>query len=172
MKKILALFLVLMAVFTCGMGNTPGRTRISAASPLAKVHDFTLDALSGEKITLSSLKGYVILISFWAPWCPPCRQEMPSMQKLYEEIGNDKFEILAIAVKQNRAPVEKFIKENKYSFPVLLDEDGSVARKYRVSAIPTNIIIDKSGAIVFREGGAKRWDSKASIKMIKDLINE
>ena len=172
MKKYFITGLMVIMVFSCGMGNAPEQAATSANSPLAKVHNFTLDALNGEKITLSSMKGYVVLLSFWAPWCPPCRQEMPSMQKLYETIGNEQFEILAIAVKMNRAPVQKFINENKYSFPVLMDEDGRVARKYRVTAIPTNIIIDKSGAIVFREGGAKKWDSAASIKMIKDLINE
>lgn len=172
MKRYLALFLVLISVLACGMGNRPGKAPSGVPAHLAEVHDFTLPAISGEKVTLASLKGYVILISFWAPWCPPCRKEMPSMQRLYETIGNNKFEILAVAIKEDPSIVKSFVDEYKYSFPVLLDNDGSVARKYRVQYIPTNILIDKNGAAVFRESGAQDWDSEESIQLIQKLIDE
>lgn len=117
-----------------------------------KAYDFALLDKEGNEISLSSLKGKVVFLNFWASWCGPCRMEMPHMQKVYEEYKDKDVVILAVNItaseKNGIEGVNSFLQENKYTFPVLYDKDGTVAEKYRISAIPTTYIINKDGIIV------------------------
>ncbi len=141
-----------VCVSAFAMGEKPVTT---AGSP--KAIDFTLKDLEGKTHKLSDYKGKIVFLNFWATWCPPCRAEMPSMQKIYETWDSKKFVMLAVAVKQNRDVVKNFIEENAYNFPVLLDSDGKVAGMYRVRGIPTTYLIDKEGNIITRVVGSREW---------------
>ncbi|WZL72573.1 TlpA disulfide reductase family protein [Clostridiaceae bacterium 35-E11] len=109
--------------------------------------DFTLENMQGEQVTLSELKGKNVLINFWATWCPYCIEEMPDLQKLYNENKDNDFVVLAIDVGEPRSDVEEYLSENPYEFPVLLDKDGKVSMQYLVRGIPTSYMIDKEGMI-------------------------
>lgn len=111
--------------------------------------DFELNNLSGKSISLDSLQGKVILINIWATWCPPCRAEMPAMQKVYEEYHGQGFEILAInsTIQDSLAKVQPFTGEYGLTFPVLLDEKGEVTRLYGVVSLPSSFFIGKDGII-------------------------
>jgi len=109
--------------------------------------DFTLKTLDGKKISLSDLKGKVVLVNFWATWCPPCREEMPLFERVYRKYKDKGFEILAISTDSSVDPIKKFVKEFKVSFPVLLD-DGKVSNLYSIQGLPTSFLIDREGKVV------------------------
>ncbi|MBC7326714.1 TlpA family protein disulfide reductase [bacterium] len=108
--------------------------------------DFNLKSLEGKTYSLSDLRGSVVLLDFWATWCGPCKEELPIIEKLHQEYKDKGLVVLGIN-DEDRATVENFLKEQKLTFPILLD-DGKVGKAYRVNAIPRIILIDKNGKIV------------------------
>jgi len=123
--------------------------------------DFELPLLNGEMIKLSELKGNKVLINFWASWCGPCKKEMPELEKLYKEHG-DEIKIIAINAtdsERNEQVVRDYIDENGYTFPVALDKDMSVTDEmYRVATIPTSYFVDTAGKIQSRYFGPMTYD--------------
>lgn len=109
----------------------------------SKALDFTLSDLQGKKFSLSSFKGNVILLNFWATWCPPCRYEIPILDKIQKEYKDKKFKIIAVSLDTDVKALEDFLKNNKVSFLVLSDKNGTVGYSYNVLAIPTSFLIDK-----------------------------
>jgi peroxiredoxin len=135
--------------------------------------DFSLTSLDGSKVKLSDLRGKVVLLNFFSIGCPPCRGEMPSMQRLKNELAGHDFMMIAINLDVGEFDsVKSFIKENKYNFTVLYDFDGSASYKYMVTRVPTTLIIDKYGKIVQKEIGSRDWADKSNIEQIKDLTEE
>lgn len=142
----------------------------NAGSGKTKYKDFYLADLDGIYTRLSEYKGKVIFLNFFATWCPPCGNEMPSMQKLYEAMKGRDFEMVAVSVDRGGSErVKDFVRKNGYSFRVLLDSDGSAAGKYSVSSIPATFIIDKNGNIVSRVIGERDWANSAVVAEIKKL---
>jgi thiol-disulfide isomerase/thioredoxin len=133
---------------------------------------FSLENMSGQRVSLDQYRGKVVLLNFWASWCPPCLEEMPSMQRLYQRLTDKPFEILAIDVGENREDVLKFTNMMKTTFPVLLDRDGSVFNEWKVYVYPTNFLIDKKGRIRYGSPGAINWDEKSPVEKIEQLLNE
>ncbi|MDH4101140.1 MAG: TlpA family protein disulfide reductase [Nitrospirota bacterium] len=135
--------------------------------------DFTLPDMAGKQVALSQYKGKVVLLNFWAMWCRPCRAEMPSMEKLYSAYKDKDFVILAVSMDhKEKGEVVEFIKKNGYTFPVLLDPDGALSENYKVPYIPATFVIDRQGQIVFREYGARKWDSAAARGKIDELLSK
>lgn len=113
-----------------------------------KAPDFSLKDLNGKTVKLSDYKGKVVILNFWATWCPYCIDEMPDLDKLSKEYSKSgETVILAIDVQEDAKKVEKFVSDNKFSLPVLLDTDGSVASAYGISGYPTTFIINKDGTV-------------------------
>ena len=108
--------------------------------------EFTLTALDGESVSLNDLRGKVILVNFWATWCPPCRSEMPDIAAAYQAHRNN-FVVLGINQAESRDAAKQFADEFHLTFPILLDTTGSVGRQYQVQALPTSYFIDPSGII-------------------------
>jgi len=144
--------------------------RIQVLNQPAVPQNFTLPLLSGENAALSSYKGKVVILNFWATWCPPCRSEMPSMETLYQRFKNDGLEILAVNTGEDSNTVRQFIQNNRYTFPVPLDTSGRVSALYGVQAIPTSYIIDRTGKIVARITGAISWDTQQAISAFDALL--
>ena len=119
--------------------------------------DFTLSTTEGESFTLSTLQGKVVFLNFWATWCSPCREEMPSMEALYQRFKDQGLEILAVNVMENPDEVLDFMQLFGLSFPAPLDADGSVASAYGVQGIPTSFLINRDGRIVLRLIGTIDW---------------
>ncbi len=109
--------------------------------------DFTLKDLSGKTWTFSELRGKVVLVNFWATWCPPCRKEMPDLETLYQRFGAKGFVVLGIS-DEEAAKVEPFIRERKVSFPVLLDPGRRVNEMFVVEGIPKSFVYDREGKLV------------------------
>lgn len=135
---------------------------------------FTLRDLKGDTVSLKSLRGKVVFLNVWATWCPPCREEMPSIEKLYEEFkGNKNLVILAVSQDTDgRKAVAPFVEQNGYHFPVLLDPKNKVGDEYDVSGIPETFIIDREGRIVAHHVGPFDWASADFKDALLDLIKE
>lgn len=112
--------------------------------------DFTVEMLDGSKQTLSALRGKVVLVTFWATWCPPCRQEMAHMQEgVIDHFAGKDLVVIPISRGETRATVESFIKKMDYTFPVGLDHDKSIYLKYATNYVPRSFVIDREGKVVY-----------------------
>ncbi len=111
--------------------------------------DFTAQSLSGEEVSLSSLKGKPVLVNLWASWCLPCRKEMPALERTYQDYRGEGFTILAVnATSQDQIDkVNAFVKEYQLNFPILLDKNGEIIKAYQLSAFPTSFFISADGVI-------------------------
>ncbi len=135
--------------------------------------DFCLEDLKGKKSELNNFKGKVIFLNFWATWCGPCKEEMPSMEMLFQQFKGKDFVFLSIAVDyEGREAVNKFIEKQRYTFPVLLDPKCDVLDLYEVGRIPTTIIIDKQKKMIGRAVGPKDWKSQEVVSLLDILIGK
>lgn len=150
--------------------KTNASTQPVEANPSAiktKAIDFKLKDLNGKELSLSDLKGKKVFLNFWATWCPPCKAEMPEIEKLYQETKDSDLVIVAVEIGEPLDTVKPFIDKNKYNFKVLLDPDQSVASKYGIASIPTSYFIDVDGNIVSKIVGGMNIDQmKANIKAL------
>ncbi len=145
---------------------------IERISPPIEAADFTLKNLEGLEVSLKDFQGKLVFLNFWATWCGPCRYEMPSMEKLWQNFKENEFVILAVDLREGKEEVESFMKENGLTFPVLLDSRGQVGSIYGVRAIPTTYFIDSGGIIVGRAIGARDWASGDAFDLIEHLLTK
>ena len=132
--------------------------------------EFELESLEGDSISLGSFKGKIVLLNFWATWCGPCREEIPSMQELYEAYQDRGLEIIAVNLMEDKKSVQKFADSFGMTFPILLDADGRVGRIYGARAIPTTYLIDAEGYILGGMSGTRNWYAPEVIELIDILI--
>ncbi len=163
---LLGLFLVIVQV-SGGKADPEVRPEVGYLAP-----DFTLPGLDGQTVRLSDFRGKkAIFLNFWATWCPPCRLEMPTMEKAYQEYKSQGLEILAVSVDTGQKSVVKnFLQEFKLTFPALLDPDMEVLRLYRMFSLPATFLIDKQGIIRHRELGYSDWTDPKSRKMLEEIL--
>jgi thiol-disulfide isomerase/thioredoxin len=134
------------------------------AAPALLLHD-----LQGKKHDLKDYKGQVVLVQFWATYCGPCRQEMPSMNKMQTKMGDVPFKILAVDMAESEDEVKQFVSEVKPEFTILMDPDGQSIGDWKVFAAPSNFIIDPQGNIRYTLFGGVEWDSTELIEKIKAI---
>ena len=134
--------------------------------------DFALPGLDGQTVRLSDFRGKkAIFLNFWATWCVPCRLEMPTMEKAYQEYKSRGLEILAVSLDAgSNSVVKNFMQELKLNFPVLLDPDMEVLRLYRMVGIPASFLIDKQGIVRHREVGYRDWTTPESRKLLETIL--
>ncbi|BAZ93088.1 thioredoxin [Thiohalobacter sp. COW1] len=134
--------------------------------------DFALEDMDGEIHRLSDLRGRVVMVNFWATWCPPCREEMPSMEAVYQGLKDEGFQVLA--VNQWESPDQVFPYMGQLdvypSFPVLFDRDSSVAEAYGVKGLPTTVLIDPQGRVVYRAVGGRNFNHAEVRALIRGLM--
>jgi peroxiredoxin len=137
----------------------------------APAPDFAVPGLRGSRVQLRDFKGQVVVLNFWATWCLPCREEMPAMERLYRRFKAKGFTILALSIDaRGEDVVGPFVKSFGLTFPVGLDPKMTVAGEYRMTGLPTSILIDRGGAIVAVAVGARDWDSPAAHRVIEKLL--
>lgn len=124
---------------------------------------------SAKPLELSALSGSVTLLNFWATWCPPCKKEMPSIERLNALMKGENFSIAAISVGEDAQTVKSFIETKGYNFPVYLDGDGSLGGAYASQGIPTTYIVDKSGRIIAGIVGSREYDDPELVAILKVL---
>jgi peroxiredoxin len=108
---------------------------------------FSLKALQGNSVNLSDFEGKVVFLDFWAPWCAPCREELPELDRLYRKYRKDGFEVVGICLDTPEARVTKFLQKVPVTFQILIDKKGEAAEVYRFSGVPAGFLIDRDGII-------------------------
>lgn len=144
----LLVFAGAIALFAWAWTNERGDTSSGENVQVGReAPQFTLPDLEGNQIALSDHRGEVVLINFWATWCPPCRVEMPDMEAVYREHHDEGFEILGVDQREPKELVEEFVTERGFSWVFLLDEDFVVSQEYSATSIPRSILVDRDGAV-------------------------
>jgi peroxiredoxin len=168
MKKISFLILVFcLFLFIAACGQEPKVAKVGEPAP-----NFSLVDRNGIPWTLSELKGQVVFINFWATWCSPCREEMPSMQTLYTMLPKDKFKMLAILYNDYPELADTFAAELDLTMPILHDRDNKIGQKYGLIGLPETYIVDKQGVLREKFIGPSQWDSPELVDMLTKYINE
>lgn len=121
--------------------------------------DFTLKDIYGNESSLRNMEGKIIMLNFWATWCPPCRKEMPSMEILHKKMEGRNFEMVTVNIGEKTEVAKEFMEKNNYTFKAFTDLDGAVAGKYQIRFIPTTYVIDTKGKIAGIFTSAREWDS-------------
>jgi cytochrome c biogenesis protein CcmG, thiol:disulfide interchange protein DsbE len=143
----LALAVGLLLLIGCAASTAqPTQPIVGAAAP-----DFALPALSGEPLRLSELRGRVVIVNFWASWCPPCLNETPRLVRWYEQHQSDGLAVLGVDTlyQDSREAVETFAREQQISYPVLLDDVGEISRQWQARQLPRSYVIDREGVVRF-----------------------
>ena len=142
------------------------RGRAPALAP-----DFSVVDLSGKTVRLSALRGRVVLVNVWTTWCPPCREEMPSMERLYRQLAGPDFELLAVSEDEGGLEgVRRFATDLGVTFPVLYDPERQVGTRFGVWGYPETFVIDRGGHVVERVIGPRTWDSPAQVAALRALM--
>jgi peroxiredoxin len=135
--------------------------------------DFTLPDVEGRPVQLRELRGQVVFLNFWATWCPPCRLEMPSMERLYQSFKQTAFAMLAVSIdRQGVEAVQPFLAELRLTFPALLDRQSEVARRYGLRGLPTTYLIDPQGRLIGAAVGGREWDRPEAKALIAGLLRQ
>jgi cytochrome c biogenesis protein CcmG/thiol:disulfide interchange protein DsbE len=150
-------------------------TGSSAPNPVgrgSRAPGFTLPRLGSDAaVTLSDLRGKVVLVNFWATWCKSCADEMPAMERLYRNLQGGDFEMLAISVGEDPAVVSAFRDRVGFTFPTLIDRNRTVAVEWQTFALPESLLIDRDGTILERYVGPRDWDAPAYLARIQRLLD-
>jgi peroxiredoxin len=174
MKKLI---LIISLFLLIGMGpSLPGNTA-DGISPLnsdkivnSKATDFSLKDMNGKTVSLSAFKGKVVLLNFFATWCPPCRAEMPALNKLYHALKPRGLEVFAVSTDRSVNDIKDFLEKHRVDFPILFDADRSAAKQYRVFSMPTTFLIDRNGMIVEKFYGEYDWTEPETKGRIEKLL--
>lgn len=132
--------------------------------------DFTLKSNTGKNIRLKDLRGQVVMLNFWASWCGPCRQEMPLLDKLYQRYNPAGFTLLGINVEADSKAADHLLKEIPVSFPILYDTTSTVSEQYKVSSMPSTVLIDCDGNMSYLHKGYKPGEEKIYQTKVKELL--
>ncbi len=160
MKKYLSLFAVMIVLAVVAACNRNGANKAAMPVENNPAPEVIVNSLSGTPLKLSDLKGKVVLLNFWATWCPPCRSEIPSMMKLNTAMAGKPFQMVAISIDEGGRPaIESFFQASGFSLPAYIDPDNRAAKTYGITGVPETFIIDRQGVIVKKVIGPMEWDS-------------
>lgn len=163
-NKLLTLWLAFAVIFTASSG-------VSASNSV--LYTLSFPNVDKQEISLADYKGKVVLLNFWATWCPPCVKEMPSMERLHQKFAGQDFEIVAISAGETRAAVESFMMEldTELTFPILLDEKGRTFNELGIRGLPMSFLFDRNGKLVRTISGSREWDEQREVKLIESVLN-
>jgi len=150
----------------------PSPASAADIAPGASAPDFQLTSSDGKTVSLSSLKGQVVLINFWASWCGPCRQEMPLLDQIYRHYQPAGFTLLGVNVEPSATDARKFLKTTPVSFPILYDPKSQVSKLYQVPGMPSTIIVDRNGTIRYVHHGYQPGDENEYLSQIRALTQD
>lgn len=174
----LAAVLVAAAIVTTAW---VARDRFTPLGPGSRAPDFSYPDLTGTPVALSDHRGKVVLVNLWATWCPPCREEMPSMERLYQAMEGKPFEILAVSVDAPEGNVDiagreggnlaAFARELELTFPILHDPSMRIQTVYQSTGFPESFVVGKDGVIYRKVFGSIEWDTPQMIEFIERLVD-
>lgn len=171
----LAMRLLVRLLATCALCGALSLSRADDSGPLtplpdqAPAPDFALAGVDGRLYRLADYRGRTLVINFWATWCPPCRAEMPSMQRAYAALTRDGIALVAISVGDDAQAIRAFLGEVPVSFPLPMDPDSRIAQQYPMIGLPTTFVVDRAGRLVYSLTGQQDWDDPALLEQIRAL---
>lgn len=145
---------------------------IDAVKVIKPAPNFSLTDTNDKVRKLSDYRGHVVAVNFWATWCPPCRKELPSMQKTYKALKKTGFRIIGVNVGEKWDTVASFLSNLSLTYPIVLDKDSSAMQKWHIIGLPTTFIVDKEGRIIYRITGGRDWNDPAFRKKLKMIIKQ
>jgi peroxiredoxin len=168
---VAAIVAVLVGALAAGVALSP---ELRPVRPGSDAPDFeAVNLTTGQTVALADYSGQVVLLNLWATWCPPCEREMPSMQRLHEQLGPEGLRVVAVSVDATDSDaVLAWAQERDLTFDVLHHRDGRVERLYQTTGLPESFIIDRDGLIVKKEIGAREWDSPAQTAFFLRLLEQ
>jgi peroxiredoxin len=135
--------------------------------------NFRFPSLNGKMVRLSDYRGKVVLVNVWATWCPPCVDEMPSLQTLYQAFKDENFEILAVSIDSaGLEAVAPFMQKHKLTFPALVTSQTTMESIYKITGVPETFVVDKNGLLVKKIIGPLNWASPEVFRLIRELLRE
>jgi len=165
-RTLLGILLLILSSSVSSQQAGKGLTPLSD-KPLAP--DFTLSDLDGNPHRLSDYRGKVVIVNFWATWCPPCRAEMPSMQRAWEQLQKQGIVMLGINVGEDEDTIFQFTADYPVEFPLLLDQQSKVIDQWPVLGLPTTFVVDPDGRIAYRAIGGREWDDPELLAQVRKL---
>lgn len=163
------LFMAIFAFLLVNISPVNAGPGLQTYKKNAVAPEFSLPNLDGQAITLASFKGKVVVVNFWATWCPPCRAEMPAMERAAKLMADDNVVILGIHVGGNEDKVWSFVTEHNLTFPIVLDKGGKISRKWPTVGLPTTFVVDPAGKIAYQAIGGREWDDPAIMDTLRQL---
>jgi thiol-disulfide isomerase/thioredoxin len=132
---------------------------------------FSLPNLKGQSQSFNKFRGKLVVLNFWATWCPPCQKEMPSMERLWSDYRDRNIVVLALNMREDRSKINSFVESYGLSFPVWID-DGAIASRMRVSTLPTTWLVGPKGRTLARLRGPIRWDKPSVKKALESILED
>jgi peroxiredoxin len=175
MKKLSLILLLSISLSSNADWQQPELSHnLTEVKKVIPASDFALQDMDEVVVKLSDYRGKVVLLNFWATWCPPCIREMPSMERLHQQVDADEFKVIAVNQMEDVDQVFAFTGQLEVdpTFEILFDKSSQVSRDYAVRGLPTTYLIDKKGNIRYRAVGGREFDHAEVIKIIKQLIAE
>jgi len=164
--------LLLLLLSTAAAAEEELSHSFARVDPPLSVPDFSLPDMDGEQHALQDYRGKVVLINFWATWCPPCRREMPALEQLYRKLADQPFAVLAVNQWEDADLVFAYMGDlNVFpSFPILFDPESRVSAEFGVKGLPTSFLLDRQGRVVFRAVGGRAFDHPEVEQTIRSLL--
>lgn len=175
MKRVLALLSLLVLCLPASAAADPDRLRslgFIVQEGFVAAPDFTTEDAAGNRVSSRSFRGRVVLLNFWATWCPPCRLEMPSMERLYGEFRGRGLEIVAVNFMEPRELVQAFAREQNLTYPMLLDRRSDIAERYGVLRLPETVVIGRRGEVIAKTTGYKDWYEEDVRELVSALLED
>lgn len=182
MKNFLLVSIILL-MNGCNLKNKTDKDQLWLAEFIKKniiteiqsdehLESFSMMDSTGQKFDSKQVKGKVVLLNFFATWCPPCIAELPDFEKYHKSFDSQKFQFVAVNAKEAVGRVAAFMKRNKFSFPALIDSKGELLSKYNVISLPASMIFDKQGKLRYTIRGVRDWASEDFNRFFKILMEE
>jgi len=168
MKKNIIPIVLSVALFLFSIA-APAKQTLTLIPDKPQAADFELKDMDGELRTLADYQGKPLIINFWATWCPPCRAELPSMNRGWEKIKDEGIAMLAVNVGEDEDTIFMFMGNYPIEFDLLLDHSGEIVKQWPVKGLPTTFVLDPEGRIVYRAIGGREWDSDTLLDMVRGL---
>jgi peroxiredoxin len=166
-RILLSLFILVVSLSSIAQQAGKGLTQLPDRP---QAPDFVLADIDGNQYRLSDYRGQVVIVNFWATWCPPCRAEMPSMQRAWQQLEKEGILMLGINVGEDEDTIFQFTANYPVEFPLLMDQDSRVINQWPVRGLPTTFVMSPEGKITYRAIGGREWDDPDLLAMVRALM--
>ena len=165
MTCLVAIGLISLALFSRGYADES----LTLMQQLPPAPGFTLGNMDGEMFSLSQFRGKPVIVNFWATWCPPCREELPAMNRAWAKIKDQGIVMIAVNVGEDEDTIFRFTGDYPIDFLLLLDRTGDTINRWPIRGLPTTFVVDPNGRLHYRAIGARQWDSEQLLEQVRAL---